>query len=330
MLTTDRSESICVPLWLIIATVLALVIRIGFNIWEAGQKSMPNKTIAWQSNADAALALQKPILYYFSADWSQRCLEFERDCFGNGPLVDLINEKVIPVHVVDKSVENGANPPDVQNLENKYGAHAFPCVVLALPDGTASATTTGAKNYRELKRWMLDELTQSKFVAGSEDFARGDFDKAVAALREFLDEKDTNPIQARIARLRYYVSLRCLHRDREAKEALEEALSHEHDRLQCPYHMANAVFNGWPYPLLKHFAGKLDYEQLDKRQEYDNASYTALLDWSKQDYQACAAHLERALETCPSKSYWSYRAARSLIMKLPPEYRDPLEKKYFF
>lgn len=330
MLTTDRSESICVPLWLIVATIVALVIRVGFNVWEPEQKPLPNETIAWQSNVDAAAEPQKPVLYYFSANWSQRCKEFEKACFGNGPLVALINERVIPVHIVDNSVENGSNSPEVQNLENKYGAHAFPCVVLALPDGTLSASATGSKNYRDLRRWLIDELTQSKFVAGSEDFARGDFDKAIKELRDFLDEKDKNPIQARVAWLRYYVSLRCLHKDSEAKEALDKALSHEHDRLQCPYHLAETVFHGWPYPLLKYFNGKLSYDQLDKRQEYDNASYTALIDWSRQDYKACAAHLEQALDTCPSKSYWCYRAARSLITKLPPEYRDPLQKKYFF
>jgi hypothetical protein len=328
MLKSDRNDTTHMPIWLAAACAVALAFRLLTLSWEAHHPVTPTRSIAWQPLSVTTISF-KPVLLYFSTPWSKTCANFESDCLSNRDIVDLINSTTIPIHIVDRSLEPSGNSIEVQNVENKYNTHVFPTVVIAMPDGTF-LDSIGATSHGRFTHWLKEALVRRAFVEGSEAFAKGNFATSELLMERYINDKDADPITLRFARLRRYVSLVCLHRDNEAKAVYDEALKHEHDKLPWPYPLTEAYYKGCPYNLLKCLAGNFPYEQLDKTNEYDSASYLALIDWSRGDYASCAKHIERALVTSPSKSYWSYRAARSLLPKLPANLREPLIRQYFY
>ena len=126
----NRSSQRALPLWLPVVVVVLIVARIISSRYAV---KSPTDLIRWvpiENAARLAEMTQKPILYEFSAEWCGPCHQMEDEVFRDSKLAALINEKFIPVKVVDRQRETGRNPPEVARLEAQYRVGAFPTIVV--------------------------------------------------------------------------------------------------------------------------------------------------------------------------------------------------------
>jgi thiol-disulfide isomerase/thioredoxin len=135
-LTFDRAKQPALPLWLPILAALLIVARIVSTKYAV---KADVDLVRWlpspRQATIAAVRLNRPILYEFSAEWCGPCHALERDVFMDASLAALINNRYIPVKVIDRQREDGRNDPIVQQLMDRYGVNAFPTVIIASADG---------------------------------------------------------------------------------------------------------------------------------------------------------------------------------------------------
>lgn len=72
----------------------------------------------------------KPILIDFNAEWCPPCQMLKRQVFDNASLGRRVQTEVIPVSIVDRRREDGANPPGVDDLQRRFSVDAFPTLVV--------------------------------------------------------------------------------------------------------------------------------------------------------------------------------------------------------
>jgi thiol:disulfide interchange protein len=83
------------------------------------------------------------VLYFFTADWCEPCHELKRSVFDVGQFARLVEEKYVPIEVVDRRREDGANPADVQGLLVQLGVSGFPTLAVHRVDGKAAVRLVG-------------------------------------------------------------------------------------------------------------------------------------------------------------------------------------------
>ena len=119
-----RIDQRAIPVTLIAIAVVFLAIRIGVGL--AGKKpdasGGSDSLVQWVSieeGARLAASTGKPILYDFTAEWCPPCHVLDAEVFQNEALAKEINERFIPVRVVDRQQEEGRNRPEVAALQQK-------------------------------------------------------------------------------------------------------------------------------------------------------------------------------------------------------------------
>jgi protein-disulfide isomerase-like protein with CxxC motif len=58
----------------------------------------------------------------------------KKEVFDDKAQAAWINQACIPVVVMDRRQETGANPPEIANLQSKYQVHGFPTLVVRYPN----------------------------------------------------------------------------------------------------------------------------------------------------------------------------------------------------
>ena len=138
----NRSSQRALPVWLPVAVALLIIARVISSRFEV---SSPLDLVRWMPSDRAervASMSGKPLFYEFSAEWCGPCHVLEAEVFRDATLAALINEKFIPVKLVDRRRETGTNPPDVAKLQSLYGVNGFPTIVVVRP-GRASEKVVG-------------------------------------------------------------------------------------------------------------------------------------------------------------------------------------------
>jgi len=149
----NRSSQRALPVWLLVAVVVLIVARVISSRYAV---KSPTDLVRWvpaERAARLAEMTQKPILYEFSAEWCGPCHRLEDEVFRDSKLAALINEKFIPVKVVDRQRETGTNPPVVAGLEAQYRVGAFPTIVV-VQGGRAPVTLVGYRGAAHFEEFI--------------------------------------------------------------------------------------------------------------------------------------------------------------------------------
>jgi thioredoxin-related protein len=140
MAPTENQRS--VPRWLVAIVVALVAVRVAMLY----VKSAAPSRVHWVTIADArrvSAATKKPILYEFSAEWCGPCKRLEQDVANDKALTARINNAYVPVRVVDRRAEEGANPRDIGELQRAYQVRAFPTIVVVDVAGAVRARDEG-------------------------------------------------------------------------------------------------------------------------------------------------------------------------------------------
>lgn len=126
----DRKNQRGLSLWLPMIVVVLIIVRAISSRWPVKSSEDLVKWVPIEQAARASEVSKKPILYEFSAEWCGPCHVMEDEIFRDSTLAALINERFVPVKVVDRQRETGANPPPVSRLQSLYAVNAFPTIVV--------------------------------------------------------------------------------------------------------------------------------------------------------------------------------------------------------
>lgn len=96
----------------------------------------------------------KPVLIDFSADWCPPCQALKRDVFMNWAHGQAVQTAVIPVAIIDRRREDGANPSEIESLQERYQVQAFPTLIVFSPETGRSVRHQGFGNAEAIVDWI--------------------------------------------------------------------------------------------------------------------------------------------------------------------------------
>ena len=104
----------------------------------------------------------KPLMLDFNAEWCPPCQRMKREAFENPAIARAVEAAVIPVSIVDRYREEGANPPEIEELQQRYGIEAFPTLVVLSARTGRFVKDAGYGGPEGTRDWILDSARQVK------------------------------------------------------------------------------------------------------------------------------------------------------------------------
>lgn len=104
----------------------------------------------------------KPILIDFNAGWCPPCRALRERVFDDADLGGIVQRLVVPVSIVDRSREDGANTPEVEQLMESYSIEAFPTLVVYKPGGSRTLRTSGFGSAGQTLDWIRNAVATAR------------------------------------------------------------------------------------------------------------------------------------------------------------------------
>jgi len=98
----------------------------------------------------------KPVLIDFNADWCPPCQTMKRQVFDDLGRGRAVRTAVIPVSVVDRFREDGRNPPEIEDLQRRYGVEAFPTLIVFSPESGRTVKAVGFGGADRTVEWITE------------------------------------------------------------------------------------------------------------------------------------------------------------------------------
>jgi thiol:disulfide interchange protein len=150
-----RTSQRSIPLLLVGIAVTLVGLRVGVRFLEPDQKT--GSGVHWVSPEEGlrlAASSGKSILFDFTAEWCQPCHQLDAAVFMVPELAAQINDRFIPVRVMDRQQEDGRNSSAVAALQQRYSIRGFPTVVFADASGAERARIEGFRGRPDFERVM--------------------------------------------------------------------------------------------------------------------------------------------------------------------------------
>lgn len=276
MLTIDPDRTNAVPRLMLVSCLLLVFVRavvIWYGVYFPPPR--PQDLLFWQQakpiDPSRKDLLSTPILYYF-CDKSDvfgniQANVFERSLFNNRDVTELIHNNFIPVKVERLT---SAPEPLFDELSQRLSHGMFPCMVVALPDGT-SVTYTSWQTDRMLIAVLRDALIEVSRTAAQDAMQKGDFAMAAQSYAKH-DAQITDHYWAmedyRLGNaVHWYIALKHEGKDEEAAKVLEDTLSIWSQRYPRDQF--------WPVYCLRYLFGQLSADDLLKVAEKEKELVTA-------------------------------------------------------
>jgi thiol:disulfide interchange protein len=141
------------PVLLLAVAALLLALRVVLGFHEArppaatpsgalsGADAVQWRTL--EAGVAEAGATSRPILYDFTAEWCPPCRLLQREVFADPRSAAEIENRFVPVRVLDRQREEGRNARWVDSLQARYRVNSFPTLIVAGVDGRESARVEG-------------------------------------------------------------------------------------------------------------------------------------------------------------------------------------------
>jgi thioredoxin-like negative regulator of GroEL len=141
-----------------------------------------------------------PLVLDFGTDNCFYCRKLDESTFRDPTVVQVMNEKFIPLKI------NADRDP---NLAQMLQVQLYPTLVLAAPDGKILGRMEGYQDatrfYENLQRALASvtnpEWMQRDYQAAARAAEKGDYARAVGLLRTVLEDNKGRPVQAKAAKL---------------------------------------------------------------------------------------------------------------------------------
>jgi thioredoxin-related protein len=147
MAPTENQRSIPRAVIIIVALIVAARIAVTFIPKPGAKPAIEGPSLVhWvplEQAKSRAAQTHKMVLYEFSAAWCGPCQLMEREVFADARLATRINMEFVPVRVIDRQQEDGANAPEIDELQRLYAVRAFPTLIAATAQGTLIGRVEG-------------------------------------------------------------------------------------------------------------------------------------------------------------------------------------------
>lgn len=190
MQRSEGQSTVHIPVWLAVAALSALFLRIGIMGYEHLNPPSPDEGIQWLEASDIPETIPegKLLLYDFSADWCQPCKLMQQTTFQDRTVVNQVKARFLPIEIMNRKGEDLADADPGEELALKYKVRVYPTFVVALPDGYSVTEQMGYMHPQAFLKY-LDHAEQSRdFARGKQDLLAGNYESAAAQFKRFLKE----------------------------------------------------------------------------------------------------------------------------------------------